>query len=83
MQGPEPLLAAELLRRFQEARPRERGAQAADARRTVGELRAEAEVLEAERSRRQSKKEARARARELEALAAREGEAWLEVLGTV
>ncbi len=79
MQGPEPLLGTELLRRFQDARPRERGSQAADARRTVGELRAVAEVLEAERSRRQAKKAARARARELEALAAREGEAWREV----
>ncbi|HEX8820813.1 MAG TPA: hypothetical protein VF794_12870 [Archangium sp.] len=79
IQGPEPLLGAELLHRFLESRPRERGSRAADARRTVGHLRTEAEVLKSERSRSQAKQAARARARELEALAAREGEVWREV----
>ncbi|WP_309890941.1 hypothetical protein [Archangium sp.] len=79
IQGPEPLLGAELLRRFRESRPREPSASSADARRTAGELRAEAAVLETEHSRRQAKQEARARARELETLSAREEEVWLEV----
>ncbi len=79
IQGPEPLLGAELLHRFRESQPREPSAPSAGARRTAGKLRAEAEVLEAEHSRRQAKKEAQARARELEALAAREGEVWREV----
>jgi hypothetical protein len=79
MQGPEPLLGMELLRRFRESQPREPSVQVAKTRRTVGTLRAEAAVLEAEHSRRQAKQAARARARELEALAAREEEVWREV----
>jgi hypothetical protein len=77
--GPEPLLGAELLHRFRESQPREPSAPSAGARRTAGKLRAEAEVLEAEQSRRQAKQAAQARARELEALAAREGDVWREV----
>ncbi|HYO53862.1 hypothetical protein [Archangium sp.] len=79
LEGPEPLLGAELLHRFREAQPREQGSQSAGTRRTVGELRDAAEAHEAERERREAQKAARARVRELEALAPRESEVWREV----
>lgn len=79
IEGPEPLLGAELLHRFREAHPREQDAQGSGARRTVGQLRVEAAAHEVERERREARRAARARARELEALAARESEVWREV----
>jgi hypothetical protein len=80
VQGPEPLLGAELLRRFRQSRPPSRSPLAA-APRTVGQLRAAAEEHRTGRKRRQARKAAQARARELEALAARESQAWREVEG--
>ncbi|WNG33324.1 hypothetical protein F0U61_06610 [Archangium violaceum] len=79
IEGPEPLLGAELLHRFRAAHPLEQDAQGRGARRTVRELRAKASAHEVEREQREARKAARARARELEALAARESEVWREV----
>lgn len=80
VQGPEPLLGAELLRRFRQSRPSSRAPLAA-APRTVGQLRAAVEERRAGRKRRQVRKAAQARAREFEALAARESQVWREVEG--
>jgi hypothetical protein len=79
IEGPEPLLGAELLHRFREAEPRGQDSRAAGPRRTLGELQAEAEVYEAERERREAQEAAQARVWELEALAPREPELWREV----
>ncbi|QRK12334.1 hypothetical protein JQX13_21290 [Archangium violaceum] len=79
IEGSEPLLGAELLHRFRAAHPREQVAQGSGARRTVGQLRAEAAAHEVEREKSEARRAARARARELAALAARESEVWREV----
>jgi hypothetical protein len=80
IEGPEPLLGAELLHRYREAHPREQGSRVAWARRTMGELHASAKAYEAEQGRRQAHRAARARVQQLEALAAREPDVWREVL---
>ncbi|MFE8605227.1 hypothetical protein [Archangium violaceum] len=79
MEGPEPLLGAELLHRYREAHPPGRGSRAAGTRRTLGELHSSARAHEAEQERRQAHRAARTRVRQLEALAEREPEAWREV----
>ncbi|HEX5754350.1 MAG TPA: hypothetical protein VFZ09_49665 [Archangium sp.] len=79
IQGPEPLLGAELLHRYREAHPPEQGSRAAGTRRTLGELHASARAHEAEQERRQAQRAARTRVRQLEALAKREPEVWREV----
>jgi hypothetical protein len=78
IEGPQPLLGAELLHRFRQAHPREQDAQAAGTRRTRGELQASAEAHEAEQESRLARRKARERVRALEALAAREPELWRE-----
>ncbi len=78
VQGPEPLLGAELRRRFQQARPSSR-VPLATAPRTVGQLRAAAEEHRTGRTQREARKAAQARAQALEALAARESRVWREV----
>lgn len=79
IEGPEPLLGAELLHRYREAHPPEQGSRAAGIRRTLGELHVSARAHEAEQARRQAHRAARTRVRQLEALAAREPEVWREV----
>jgi hypothetical protein len=79
IEGPQPLLGAELLHRYREAHPREQGARADGARRTMGELHASAMAHEAAQERRQAHRAARTRVRQLEALAVREPEVWREV----
>jgi hypothetical protein len=79
IEGPEPLLGAELLHRFREAHPREQGARAAEARRTMGTLLALADAHEVGRDRREARRAVRERVRELKALVPREPEVWREV----
>ncbi|HYO68900.1 MAG TPA: hypothetical protein VEU33_22760 [Archangium sp.] len=79
IEGPEPLLGAELLHRYREAHPHQQGSRAAGTRRTLGELHASARAHEAEQERRQAHTAAQTRIRQLEALAAREPEVWQEV----
>lgn len=79
MEGQEPHLGRELLRRFQKATHGTAPAQEPGVRKTVEVLRKEAEVLEGRRRRRVEQAHAAAWARRLEALAAREEDAWTQV----
>jgi hypothetical protein len=77
MRGPEPLLGAELLRRFREHHPD--ASLPATPRRTVAWLRAAAEERRGMRERRDARRLAREQARALAQLATREAAVWEEV----